>query len=185
MGKICKVATKPLVVTYTGLIQACLDSGDIQSGAYIFNHMHQFCSPNLITYNIMLKGYLDSGMFEEAKQMFFKLLDNGNSISSKLDGKDKVFPDVYTFNLMLDACAAGKKWDDLKFAYSHMLKYGYHFNAKRHIQIVLDSCRDGKVHFVDPVFSSPMCTLAFHVHWLSFLGNSPVKFYLADHGVDC
>lgn len=149
MGKICKVATKPLVVTYTGLIQACLDSGDIQSGAYIFNHMHQFCSPNLITYNIMLKGYLDSGMFEEAKQMFFKLLDNGNSISSKLDGKDKVFPDVYTFNLMLDACAAGKKWDDLKFAYSHMLKYGYHFNAKRHIQIVLDSCRDGKVELLE------------------------------------
>ncbi|MCD9637935.1 hypothetical protein HAX54_021486 [Datura stramonium] len=149
MGKICKVATKPLVVTYTGLIQACLDSGDIQSGAYIFNHMHQFCSPNLITYNIMLKAYLDSGMFEEAKQMFFKLLDNGNSISSKLDGKEKVFPDVYTFNLMLDACAAGKKWDDLKFAYSHMLKYGYHFNAKRHIQIVLDSCRAGKVELLE------------------------------------
>ncbi|CAN4080299.1 unnamed protein product [Withania somnifera] len=149
MGKICKVATKPLVVTYTGLIQACLDSGDIQSGAYIFNHMHQFCSPNLITYNIMLKAYLDSGMFEEANQMFFKLLDNGNSISSKLDGKDKVFPDVYTFNLMLDACAAEKKWDDLKFAYSHMLKYGFHFNAKRHIQIVLDSCRAGEVELLE------------------------------------
>lgn len=149
MGKICKVATKPLVVTYTGLIQACLDSGDIQSGAYIFNHMHQFCSPNLITYNIMLKAYLDNGMFEEANQMFFKLLDNGNSISSKLDGKDKVFPDVYTFNLMLDACAAEKKWDDLKFAYSHMLKYGYHFNAKRHIQLVLDSCRAGEVELLE------------------------------------
>ncbi|KAJ8549271.1 hypothetical protein K7X08_032978 [Anisodus acutangulus] len=149
MGKICKVATKPLVVTYTGLIQACLDSGDIQSGAYIFNHMHQFCSPNLITYNVMLKAYLDNGMFEEAKEMFYKLLDNGNSVSSKLDGKDKVFPDVYTFNLMLDACAAGKKWDDLKFAYSHMLKSGYHFNAKRHIQIILDSCRAGKVELLE------------------------------------
>ncbi|XP_059288145.1 pentatricopeptide repeat-containing protein At1g30610, chloroplastic [Lycium ferocissimum] len=149
MEKICKVATKPLVVTYTGLIQACLDSGDIQSGAYIFNHMHQFCSPNLITYNIMLKAYLDSGMFEEAKQMFFKLLGNGNSISNKLDGKDKVFPDVYTFNLMLDAWAAGKKWDDLEFAYSHMLKYGHHFNAKRHMQIVLDSCRAGKVKLLE------------------------------------
>lgn len=149
MGKICKVATKPLVVTYTGLIQACLDSGDIQSGAYIFNHMHQFCSPNLITYNVMLKAYLDGGMFEEAKQIFFKLLDNGNSTRSKLDGKDKVYADVYTFNLMLDACAAGKKWDDLEFAYSHMLKYGYHFNAKRHIQIVLDSCRAGKVELLE------------------------------------
>ncbi|CAN4081916.1 unnamed protein product [Withania somnifera] len=145
MEKLCKVATKPLVVTYTGLIQACLDSGDIQSGAYIFNHMDQFCSPNLTTYNIVLKAYLDSGMFEEANQMFFKLLDNGNFISSKLDGKDKVFPDVHTFNLMLDACAAEKKWDDLKFAYSHMLKYEYHCNAKRHIQIVLDSCRTGEV----------------------------------------
>ncbi|KAF3676903.1 Pentatricopeptide repeat-containing protein, chloroplastic [Capsicum annuum] len=154
MGKICKVATKPLVVTYTGLIQACLDSGDIQSGAYIFNHMHQFCSPNLITYNIMLKAYLDGGMFEEAKQMFFKLLDNGNSISSKSDSKDKVFPDIYTFNLMLDACAAAKKWDDLEFAYSHMLKYGYHFNAKRHIQIVLDSCTAGKVELLEATWKN-------------------------------
>ncbi|XP_009608074.1 pentatricopeptide repeat-containing protein At1g30610, chloroplastic [Nicotiana tabacum] len=149
MEKICKVASKPLVVTYTGLLQACLDSGDVQSGVYIFNQMNQFCSPNLVTYNIMLKAYLDNGMFEEARQLFFKLLDNGNHISSKLDSKDKVLPDVYTFNLMLDAYAAEKKWDDLGFTYSRMLKYGYHFNPKRHIQIVLDSCSAGKVELLE------------------------------------
>lgn len=176
MEKICKVASKPLVVTYTGLLQACLDSGDVQSGVYIFNQMNQFCSPNLVTYNIMLKAYLDNGMFEEARQLFFKLLDNGNHISSKLDSKDKVLPDVYTFNLMLDAYAAEKKWDDLGFTYSRMLKYGYHFNPKRHIQIVLDSCSAGKVHFLDPVFSSPLYPRLSCLIPLSFLGNSHVKF---------
>ncbi|XP_019160873.1 PREDICTED: pentatricopeptide repeat-containing protein At1g30610, chloroplastic isoform X2 [Ipomoea nil] len=70
VDKICKVATKPLVVTYTGLIKACIDSGDVQSGVYVFNHMHNFCSPNLITYNILLKAYLDHELFEEAKQLY-------------------------------------------------------------------------------------------------------------------
>ncbi|RZS21032.1 hypothetical protein BHM03_00053636 [Ensete ventricosum] len=34
IDKICKVAKKPLVVTYTGLIKACLDSGSIENGAF-------------------------------------------------------------------------------------------------------------------------------------------------------
>lgn len=145
IDKICKVASKPLVVTYTGLIQACLDSGNIQDGVYIFKHMHKFCSPNLVTCNIMLKAYLDHEMFEEAIGLFQKLLESGNHISSKSDYKDRVIPDNYTFNLMLDACAIQQRWDDLEFIYRRMLQHEYHFNAKRHLRIILDACRAGKV----------------------------------------
>lgn len=135
------------MVTYTGLIQACVDSGNIINGAYIFNHMQNFCSPNLVTYNIMLKAFLDHGMFEEAKELFLRLLENSQSIDRKSEYKNKVMPDLYTFNTMLDACAAEKKWDDVEFVYVKMLKYGYHFNAKRHLRIILDACNAGKVSF--------------------------------------
>ncbi|PIN17742.1 hypothetical protein CDL12_09587 [Handroanthus impetiginosus] len=144
VDKLCRVAKKPLVVTYTGLIQACLDSGDIENGAYIFNYMQKFCSPNLVTCNIMLKAFLDHGMFEKAKQLFLSLLENGSFIRHEEDYKVRVIPDIYSFNTMLDACAVEKRWDDLEFVYTQMLKYGHHFNAKRHLRLVLDARRAGK-----------------------------------------
>ncbi|XP_076926617.1 pentatricopeptide repeat-containing protein At1g30610, chloroplastic-like [Bidens hawaiensis] len=147
--KICKVANKPLVVTYTGLIQASLDSGKIESVTYIFKHMHKFCSPNLVTYNIMLKGYLDHHMFDEAKQLFYKLLENGNNVTSKVDYRQVVLPDIHTFNLMLDACLVNQKWDDLEFVYMKMLQHGYYFNAKRHMTIILEACKAGKVNLLE------------------------------------
>lgn len=135
------------MITYTGLIQACLESGHIENGAYIFNHMQKFCSPNLVTCNIMLKAFLDHGRFEEAKQLFLTLLENGNFISHDEDYKVRVIPDIYSFNTMLDACAVEKKWDDLEFVYTQMLKYGHHFNAKRHLRLILDARHAGKVLF--------------------------------------
>ncbi|KAL6332292.1 hypothetical protein AAG906_004854 [Vitis piasezkii] len=147
--KICKVANKPLVVTYTGLIQACLDSGNIQNAAFIFNQMHEFCSPNLITCNVMLKAYLEHRMFEEAKELFGKMLGDGNRISSKSDYNDRVLPDIYTFNTMIDACNAEKRWDDLEYVYEWMLHHGFHFNAKRHLRIILDASRAGKEELLE------------------------------------
>lgn len=133
------------MVTYTGLIQACLESGNIQDAAFIFSQMYEFCSPNLITYNVMLKAYLEHGMFEEAKELFGKMLGDGNQISSKSDYKERVLPDIYTFNTMLDACNAEKRWDDLEYVYKRMLHHGFHFNAKRHLRMILDASRAGKV----------------------------------------
>lgn len=147
IDKVCKVASKPLVVTYTGLIQACLDSGDVQNGAYVFSQMQKFCTPNLITCNIMIKAFLDHGMFEEAKQLFLSLLENGNFIKHEEDYKVRVIPDIYSFNTMLEACYAKQKWDDLEFVYEQMLKYGHHFNAKRHLRLILDARCAGKVLF--------------------------------------
>ncbi|KAI3852656.1 hypothetical protein MKW92_003753 [Papaver armeniacum] len=146
--KLCKVANKPLFVTYTGLIQACLDSGSVQNGSYIFDQMHKFCSPNVVTYNIMLKGYLDHGLFEKAKDLFQQMLDDSKQITSIADYKSRVVPDNYTFNTMLDACVAEKKWDDFTFVYQQMLHHGCHFNTKRHIKMLLEACRAGKLHLL-------------------------------------
>ena len=143
--KICKVANKPLVVTYTGLIQACIDCGNVKDGAYIFSHMKDFCSPNLVTCNIMLKGFLKHGMFDEGKELFQKMLEDGSHIKNRLDQKVLVAPDIYTFNTLLDACIAEKRWDDFEYAYEKMLHHGFHFNSKRHLPMILSASRAGKV----------------------------------------
>lgn len=149
MDKICKVANKPLVVSYTGLIQACLDSGNIQNAAYIFNQMKNFCSPNLVTCNIMVKAYLEHGLFEEAMKLFQEMAEDSNHITREYDKKGLVIPDIYTFNTMLDACAAEKRWYDLELVYKRMLHHGFHFNAKRHLRMILDASRAGKVELLE------------------------------------
>ncbi|KAG0478021.1 hypothetical protein HPP92_012740 [Vanilla planifolia] len=144
ISKISKVAKKPMVVAYTGLIQACLDAGNIENAAYIFNQMHNFCSPNVITNNIMLKSYVQHGMFEEANALFKKVLAASHEKRSKDELNQKAFPDKFTFNTMIEACAAANKWDDFEFSYQEMLLHGYHFDRRRHMPMVFNAWRAGK-----------------------------------------
>ncbi|XP_047339308.1 pentatricopeptide repeat-containing protein At1g30610, chloroplastic [Impatiens glandulifera] len=144
VDKICKVATKPLVVTYTGLMQACIEAGHVQNGSYIFEHMSKFCSPNLVTYNIMLKAHLDHGMYEEAKELLEKMLGNAVSIRNRADQRQNVIPDIYSFNIMLDACVADGQWDDFEYIYDQMFHYGNYFNPKRHLKMIMAARQAGK-----------------------------------------
>lgn len=157
------------MVTYTGLIQACFDSGNIQDGAYVFNKMQNFCSPNLVTYNVMLKAYLAHGMFDEANELFHKMSEDGDHISRKSDYRVRVIPDIYTFNTMLDACIADKRWDDFENIYRRMLHHGYHFNAKRHLRMILDASRAGKVLLVSISYFSSwhnlLSSACFDILW--------------------
>lgn len=163
--KICKVANKPLVVTYTGLIQACLVSENIQDAEYIFSQMKGVCSPNLVTCNIMLKSYLQQGMFQKAKELFQKMLEDGNHNSNKFGYQVQVLPDIHTFNTLLDACVVDKRWDDFECVFKKMLWHGHHFNAKRHLRMILDASRAGKVNFLCFCFSSTFGLI--HSIWCS------------------
>lgn len=142
VDKICKVASKPLVVTYTGLIQTCLTNGNIHDAASIFNHMQKYCSPNTVTCNVMLKAYLGCGMFDEAVELFRKMTRSRQK-GSKI--KSEISPDVYTFNTMLEACIKEERWDDFKCAYEQMLQHGHPFNTKRHLWMVLQASGARKV----------------------------------------
>lgn len=161
------------MVTYTGLMQASLDSGNIQDGSYIFEKMKDICAPNLVTYNIMLKAYVDHGMFREAKELFEQMLENTNHLSRNDDYKMRVIPDIYTFNTMLDACAAEKRWDYFDHVYQRMLYHGYHFNPKRHLRMILEASRAGKVTFLffflhimnDPLWYAENLTLPHSNLW--------------------
>ncbi|KAJ4754837.1 Pentatricopeptide repeat-containing protein [Rhynchospora pubera] len=132
IDKICKVAKKPLVVTYTGLIQACIDSNNIENARYIYNQMQNFCTPNVITCNIMLKSYKQRKMFDEAKGLLTEMI-NG-----------KVVPDKFTFNTMMEACVENGKFEDFEWVFLQMLRHGHHFDARRHLKMVMDAFRAGK-----------------------------------------
>ncbi|XP_047054060.1 pentatricopeptide repeat-containing protein At1g30610, chloroplastic-like isoform X2 [Lolium rigidum] len=148
--KICKVAKKPLVVTYTGLIQTCIDSGSMENAKYIFNEMCNYCSPNNVTCNIMLKSYIDHGMFEDAKNLLENILSG--RIQSKGDSGQQAIADKFTFNTFMDACAEAKKWNDFEYAFRKMLSNGYHFEERRHLRMVLDAYRNGKEQLLEDVW---------------------------------
>ncbi|RXH86889.1 hypothetical protein DVH24_022162 [Malus domestica] len=121
----------------------------VENAAYVFKQMENFCSPNLVTCNIMLKAYLDHGMFEKARDLFLKMLDDGNNTSSISDYKIRIIPDSYTFNTLFDTCVTEKRWDDFEYVYKRMLHHVFHFNAKRHPRMILDACKAGKVELLD------------------------------------
>ncbi|VAH79122.1 unnamed protein product [Triticum turgidum subsp. durum] len=148
--KICKVANKPLVVTYTGLIQTCIDSGSIENATYIFKEMCNYCSPNNVTCNIMLKSYIDHGKFEDAKDLLENIL-NGR-IRNKAGLGQQAVADKFTFNSFLDACAEAKKWNDFEYAFREMLSNGYHFDERRHLRMVLDAYRSGKEQLLEDIW---------------------------------
>lgn len=91
----------------------------------------------------MLKAYLDHGLFDQAKDLFQKMSED--RISSKSENLHRVTPDSHTFNLMLEACIQQKRWDEFEDVYGRMLHLGFHFNAKRHLRMILDAARAGKV----------------------------------------
>ncbi|XP_074308990.1 pentatricopeptide repeat-containing protein At1g30610, chloroplastic [Silene latifolia] len=146
VDKICKVASKPLVVTYTGLMQACFDSGNVEDGIFIFKHMQKYCSPNQVTCNMMLKAYLGHGMFTEAKELFQKMLQSGQQGSRANSG---ITADIHTFSLMLESCVKENRWDDFDYAYNQMLHHGYSFNTKRHLWMVVQASKAGKDEVVE------------------------------------
>lgn len=129
-------------------MQASLDSGNIQDGAYIFEKMKEICAPNLVTFNIMLNAYLEHGMFQEAKALFEQMSENASRLRGSTDYKMLVVPDTYTFNAMLDACVAEKRWDYFYHVYQRMLYHGFPFNKKRHLRMILEASKAGKVTFL-------------------------------------
>ncbi|WVZ69308.1 hypothetical protein U9M48_018114 [Paspalum notatum var. saurae] len=150
VDKICKVANKPLVVTYTGLIQTCIDNGSMENAKYIFNEMCNYNSPNTVTCNIMLKSYVKHGMLEDARDLLQNIL-NGR-VRSKADSNQVATADKFTFNTFMEACAEAKRWNDFEYAFREMLLNKYHFDERRHLRMVLDAYRNGKEQLLDDLW---------------------------------
>lgn len=81
---------EPDDVTYINMLAACIKSGNISTGRYIFDSMP---CPSLTSWNAMLSGYIQNAYHKEAVELFRKMLFQG------------VRPDRTTLAIILTSCA--------------------------------------------------------------------------------
>lgn len=147
--KICRVGNKPLYVAYTGLIQACMESGHLQECTFIFHEMQKVCAPNIITCNMMMKLYAQNQMLKEAKSLF-QQIKKGRIGPQNSDVLLK--PDIITYTAMLEACARAQEWDYFETVYQNMLLEGYQFDNKQHSSLIVAASKAGKRHLLKSAY---------------------------------
>lgn len=150
VGKMKKLSnSKPLEVTFTGMIVSSMDSGHLDDCISIFEHMKDHCSPNIGTINTMLKIYGRIDMFSKAKELFEEIKKDSPD-SSRLSmngGHDHLFPDEYTYGSMLKASASALQWEYFEYVYKEMALSGYQLDQSKHARLLLEASRAGKVNY--------------------------------------
>lgn len=137
--------TRPLVVTFTGMILSSMDGGHIGNCIRIFDISKEHCAPDIGIINAMLKVYGRSDMFFEAKELFEDTKrSNGHNISVGRDGPF-VNPDAYTYGEMLRVSASSHQWEYFDYVYKEMVFSGYQLDQKKHSFLLVEASRAGKV----------------------------------------
>ncbi|RVW57371.1 Pentatricopeptide repeat-containing protein, chloroplastic [Vitis vinifera] len=124
--------SKPLEVTFTGMITSSMDGGHLDDCLSIFEHMKYHCSPNIGTINAMLKVYGRNDMFSKAKELFEETkrstfasntcMDDGSiSLEMTLSGYQL---DQSKHALLLGKASRAGKWHLLEHAFDTILEAG-------------------------------------------------------------
>ena len=138
--------TRPLAVTFTGMIMSSMRGGYINDSISIFENMKTHCVPNIGTINIMLKVYGRNDMFSKAKELFEEVKGANSDSCSSLDGHNAfLIPDEYTYSSMLEASASAHQWEYFEYVYKEMVLSGYQLDQSKHALLLLEASRTGKV----------------------------------------
>ncbi|KAF6159742.1 hypothetical protein GIB67_030000 [Kingdonia uniflora] len=144
--------TKPLVVTFTGMILSCLEGGHVKDCISVFQTMSNHCSSNIGTINAMLKVYGRNDMFAEAKELFeeTKVMDSAcrGTSSFSLD------PDIYTYSSILEASAVAHQWEYFEYVYKEMPLSGFQIDQNKHAWLLVEASRAGKGHLLEHMFDT-------------------------------
>ncbi|PWA86268.1 tetratricopeptide repeat (TPR)-like superfamily protein [Artemisia annua] len=144
--------TRPLVVTFTGMILSSMDGGYIGNCIRIFDISKEYCSPDIGIINAMLKVYGRNDMFFEAKELFEDTKkSNGHNVSVGRDGPF-VSPDAYTYGEMLRVSASAHQWEYFDYIYKEMVFSGYQLDQNKHSFLLVEASRAGKTHLLDHAF---------------------------------
>ncbi|KAK1323431.1 Pentatricopeptide repeat-containing protein [Acorus calamus] len=146
--------TKPLEVTFTGMIQSCLDGGYVHDCLSIFELMKDYCTPNIGTVNLMLKIYGRVDMFAKAKDLFEAT--KMASLCSKPSHTDlaSLTTDVYTYSSMLEASANAHQWEYFEYVYKEMSLCNYQLDQHKHARLLVEASRAGKWHLLEHAFDT-------------------------------
>ncbi|KAI3500332.1 hypothetical protein L1887_36152 [Cichorium endivia] len=144
--------TRPLVVTFTGMILSSMDGGHIGNCIRIYEISKEHCSPDIGIINAMLKVYGRNDMFFEAKELFEDTKKcNGHNISLGRDGPF-VSPDAYTYGEMLRVSASAHQWEYFDYIYKEMVFSGYQIDQNKHTFLLVEASRAGKTHLLEHAF---------------------------------
>ncbi|MQM05382.1 hypothetical protein Taro_038192, partial [Colocasia esculenta] len=144
---------KPLEVAFTGMIQSSMDGGHFHDSISIFEHMKDYCAPNIGTINVMLKVYARNDMFAKAKYLFEAIKGNSSSNASSCSSIS-LSPDAYSYHAMLEASASAHQWEYFEYLYKEMTLYGHKLNLGRHVWFLVDASRAGKWHLLEHAFDA-------------------------------
>ncbi|KAL9992569.1 putative pentatricopeptide repeat-containing protein DG1 [Helianthus debilis subsp. tardiflorus] len=144
--------TRPLVVTFTGMILSSMDGGHVGNCIRIFDISKEHCAPDIGIINAMLKVYGRSDMFFEAKELFEDTKrSNGHNVSVGRDGPF-VSPDAYTYGEMLRVSASSHQWEYFDYVYKEMVFSGYQLDQNKHSFLLVEASRAGKTHLLEHAF---------------------------------
>ncbi|KAL7607437.1 hypothetical protein Lser_V15G19982 [Lactuca serriola] len=144
--------TRPLVVTFTGMILSSMDGGHIGNCIRIFETSKEHCASDIGIINAMLKVYGRNDMFFEAKELFEDTKrSNGHNISLGRDGPF-VSPDAYTYGEMLRVSASAHQWEYFDYIYKEMVFSGYQIDQNKHTFLLVEASRAGKTHLLEHAF---------------------------------
>ncbi|WJZ91842.1 hypothetical protein VitviT2T_010884 [Vitis vinifera] len=147
--------SKPLEVTFTGMITSSMDGGHLDDCLSIFEHMKYHCSPNIGTINAMLKVYGRNDMFSKAKELFEETKRSTFASNTCMDdGSISLVPDLYTYSSMLEASASAHQWEFFEYVYKEMTLSGYQLDQSKHALLLGKASRAGKWHLLEHAFDT-------------------------------
>ncbi|KAJ8567349.1 hypothetical protein K7X08_019557 [Anisodus acutangulus] len=147
--------TRPLAVTFTGIILSSMDGGHIDGCICIYEHSKKHCEPDIGIINAMLKVYGKNDMFYKAKELFewAKTEDPGPQPSQGNFSSSRS-PDAYTYTSMLESSACSLQWEYFEYVYKEMALAGYQLDQSRHAYLLVEASKAGKVHLLEHAFDA-------------------------------
>ncbi|XP_027180070.1 pentatricopeptide repeat-containing protein At5g67570, chloroplastic [Coffea eugenioides] len=147
--------TRPVEVTFTGMILAAMDGGNLNGCLAIFEHCKRCCSPDIGVINAMLKVYGLNDMFLEARELFEEIRRDypGSGIFQNC-WASSLSPDIYTFSLMLEVSASAMQWEYFEYVYKEMTLGGHKLHQNKHASMLVEASRAGKWHLLEHAFNT-------------------------------
>ncbi|KAL3346339.1 hypothetical protein AABB24_024999 [Solanum stoloniferum] len=147
--------TRPLAVTFTGMILSSMDGGHIDGCICIYEHSKKHCEPDIGIIHAMLKVYGKNDMFYKAKELFewAKTESPGPQLSQD-DFSSARRPDAYTYTSMLESSAFSLQWEYFEYVYKEMALAGYLLDQSRHAYLLVEASKAGKVHLLEHAFDA-------------------------------
>ncbi|CAI9114052.1 OLC1v1014671C1 [Oldenlandia corymbosa var. corymbosa] len=112
--------------------------GNLSDAWYVFGKMED---RNLFSWNVLIGGYAKSGYFDEALDLYHKMMWDG------------VWPDVYTFPCVLRSCGGLSDWERGRELHAHVIRFGFESDVDVNNAVITMYVKSGNLACARRVFA--------------------------------